>query len=486
MPALMALSRGIDAFERGPSAKLQTGWLQRGPPHQRRQCRDPLQPEQQLGDRLARSAMVSPCGHGDAGGELYPCSATSMSVWTCSTATTVPRTRLYVDIFGMTFFLLPTTILLTWMTWPFFVTSWLSDEGSSNAGGLLRWPVKLILPIGLSAAHASGLFPKSSSASRCCAAWIRKPKSSPNINGRNNDQFSRLPTSRKIGADADSGPYATAHVRRHRCVPADRLPGRVLACRGGLVVWLPRRSRWASFRTAYLGNLPLRVFGILSNDLLLAIPFFTLMGAILERMQIGGRSAGGDRPAVRRRVRAASPMRSSSWAPFSAPSPAPLPRRSIAMGDDLAADHDALRLRHAHRDRRDRRLGHDHAGDPALARSDRPGRPARQLCRRDVCRRARARRSFRFCCFCAFITVVALDRAASTCRRCRQAARHSGLAAAAARSLGHGAVGGPDLPRARHDLHGASPPPTEAGAMGAVGAAILAVLNGRLTFSADQ
>jgi len=37
------------------------------------------------------------------------------------------------------------------------------------------------------------------------------------------------------------------------------------------------------FTNAYLGNLPLRVFGILANDLLLAIPFFTLMGAILER-----------------------------------------------------------------------------------------------------------------------------------------------------------------------------------------------------------
>jgi tripartite ATP-independent transporter DctM subunit len=37
------------------------------------------------------------------------------------------------------------------------------------------------------------------------------------------------------------------------------------------------------FTTAYLGNLPLRVFGTLSNDLMLSIPFFTLMGAILER-----------------------------------------------------------------------------------------------------------------------------------------------------------------------------------------------------------
>ncbi|HEY0417973.1 MAG TPA: C4-dicarboxylate ABC transporter, partial [Acetobacteraceae bacterium] len=32
------------------------------------------------------------------------------------------------------------------------------------------------------------------------------------------------------------------------------------------------------FTTAYLGNLPLRVFGIVQNDLLLSIPFFTLMG----------------------------------------------------------------------------------------------------------------------------------------------------------------------------------------------------------------
>ena len=37
------------------------------------------------------------------------------------------------------------------------------------------------------------------------------------------------------------------------------------------------------FTPQFLQNLPLRTFGILSNDLLLAIPFFTFMGAILER-----------------------------------------------------------------------------------------------------------------------------------------------------------------------------------------------------------
>ena len=37
------------------------------------------------------------------------------------------------------------------------------------------------------------------------------------------------------------------------------------------------------FPASFMSNLPLNIFGILSNDLLLAIPFFTLMGAILEK-----------------------------------------------------------------------------------------------------------------------------------------------------------------------------------------------------------
>jgi TRAP-type mannitol/chloroaromatic compound transport system permease small subunit len=59
-----------------------------------------------------------------------------------------PRARLWVDVLGFTFFMLPAMILLAWMTWPFFLDSFLRDEGSPNAGGLLRWPVKLLLPAG--------------------------------------------------------------------------------------------------------------------------------------------------------------------------------------------------------------------------------------------------------------------------------------------------------------------------------------------------
>lgn len=59
-----------------------------------------------------------------------------------------PRTKLWVDVFGFVFFMLPAVLLLAWMTWPFFLDSFMRDEGSPNAGGLLRWPVKLLMPVG--------------------------------------------------------------------------------------------------------------------------------------------------------------------------------------------------------------------------------------------------------------------------------------------------------------------------------------------------
>jgi TRAP-type mannitol/chloroaromatic compound transport system permease small subunit len=58
------------------------------------------------------------------------------------------RARLWVDVFGFIFFMLPAVLLLAWMTWPFFLDSFFRNEGSPNAGGLLRWPVKLLLPVG--------------------------------------------------------------------------------------------------------------------------------------------------------------------------------------------------------------------------------------------------------------------------------------------------------------------------------------------------
>jgi TRAP-type mannitol/chloroaromatic compound transport system permease small subunit len=58
------------------------------------------------------------------------------------------RARLWVDIIGIILFLLPAMAYLTYMTAPFFWNSWQSQEVSSNAGGLILWPVKMILPLG--------------------------------------------------------------------------------------------------------------------------------------------------------------------------------------------------------------------------------------------------------------------------------------------------------------------------------------------------
>jgi TRAP-type mannitol/chloroaromatic compound transport system permease small subunit len=67
------------------------------------------------------------------------------------------RTRIWIDIVGGFLFLLPICIILIYFTWPWFVDSWLGNEQSSNAGGLVRWPVKLALPVGFALMAAQGI-----------------------------------------------------------------------------------------------------------------------------------------------------------------------------------------------------------------------------------------------------------------------------------------------------------------------------------------
>jgi TRAP-type mannitol/chloroaromatic compound transport system permease small subunit len=67
------------------------------------------------------------------------------------------RVRIWIDILGCLLFLLPICLILVYFTWPWFVESWRIDETSSNAGGLVRWPVKLILPVGFSLMALQGI-----------------------------------------------------------------------------------------------------------------------------------------------------------------------------------------------------------------------------------------------------------------------------------------------------------------------------------------
>ena len=54
----------------------------------------------------------------------------------------------YVDLFGLLFFLLPVIGLLAWLSAPYFYRVYVSNEMSNNAGGLIRWPVVLTMPVG--------------------------------------------------------------------------------------------------------------------------------------------------------------------------------------------------------------------------------------------------------------------------------------------------------------------------------------------------
>lgn len=67
------------------------------------------------------------------------------------------RVRLWIDILGGFLFLLPICTILVYFTWPWFVESWRIGETSSNAGGLIRWPVKLLLPVGFALVALQGI-----------------------------------------------------------------------------------------------------------------------------------------------------------------------------------------------------------------------------------------------------------------------------------------------------------------------------------------
>jgi TRAP-type mannitol/chloroaromatic compound transport system permease small subunit len=67
------------------------------------------------------------------------------------------RAKLWIDIVGLIVFFLPVTLYLTSLSIPFFVQSWRIGEVSNNAGGLVVWPAKLILPVGFALLTLQGV-----------------------------------------------------------------------------------------------------------------------------------------------------------------------------------------------------------------------------------------------------------------------------------------------------------------------------------------
>ena len=68
-----------------------------------------------------------------------------------------PRAQAAVDVFGTLFFLLPMAILFIYLSWPVFVRTYTHGEISTNAGGLMIWPARLLVPIGFTLLTAQGI-----------------------------------------------------------------------------------------------------------------------------------------------------------------------------------------------------------------------------------------------------------------------------------------------------------------------------------------
>jgi TRAP-type mannitol/chloroaromatic compound transport system permease small subunit len=68
-----------------------------------------------------------------------------------------PKAQAWIDIVGSIFMLLPAALIIAWYSWPTLLTSWQVQEYSSDPGGLIRWPVRLLIPIAFTLLALQGI-----------------------------------------------------------------------------------------------------------------------------------------------------------------------------------------------------------------------------------------------------------------------------------------------------------------------------------------
>jgi TRAP-type mannitol/chloroaromatic compound transport system permease small subunit len=68
-----------------------------------------------------------------------------------------PRAQAWIDIFGSLFMLLPAVAIIAWYSWPSLTNSFEIQEHSSDPGGLVRWPVRLLIPVAFALLGLQGI-----------------------------------------------------------------------------------------------------------------------------------------------------------------------------------------------------------------------------------------------------------------------------------------------------------------------------------------
>jgi TRAP-type mannitol/chloroaromatic compound transport system permease small subunit len=67
------------------------------------------------------------------------------------------RGQIWIDVVGFSLFLIPLCVTVLWFSIPFFLNGYRSGEVSGNAGGLIRWPVYLMMPLGFTLLLLQGI-----------------------------------------------------------------------------------------------------------------------------------------------------------------------------------------------------------------------------------------------------------------------------------------------------------------------------------------
>ena len=62
-----------------------------------------------------------------------------------------------IDLLGLVFFLMPVMVVMIYYSFPLFIKWYVSQEMSNNAGGLIRWPAMLMLPLGFALVLLQGV-----------------------------------------------------------------------------------------------------------------------------------------------------------------------------------------------------------------------------------------------------------------------------------------------------------------------------------------
>jgi TRAP-type mannitol/chloroaromatic compound transport system permease small subunit len=67
------------------------------------------------------------------------------------------RTQAWIDVLGTVFFLMPMALVFIWLSWPIVLRTFTHGEISTNAGGLLIWPARALVPIGFTLLALQGV-----------------------------------------------------------------------------------------------------------------------------------------------------------------------------------------------------------------------------------------------------------------------------------------------------------------------------------------